>query len=142
VLIPRRDTIYERLCALAKAAHTNDLSLNPLSALDWELAALVSKLNRHPMCWLLQWAIVKTRRPWWDRLLLIAAALLFAVVGGGLMLLVTGELGTPLRWVGVGIGWMSTVGLFYLGSRRLEEWQLKQDIEKCRAARLKSLRSW
>jgi hypothetical protein len=94
------------------------------------------------MCWLLQWAGVKTRRLWWDRLLLIAAALLFAVVGGGLMLLVTGEQGTPLRWVGVGIGWMTIIGLFYLGPRRLEEWQLKQDIEKCRAARLKSLRPW
>jgi len=44
VLLPR-DTAYERLCALAKAAHHIDLRLNPASAIDWEFAAAVSKLN-------------------------------------------------------------------------------------------------
>ena len=69
-----RDTSYERLCSLAKAAHHSDLELNPGSH-DWEFAFNVSKLNRHPMCWLLQWPGVKQRRPWWDRWLLIIAAL-------------------------------------------------------------------
>ncbi len=43
-----RDTTYERLCALAKAAHQSDLELNPGSH-DWEFAFNVSKLSRHPM---------------------------------------------------------------------------------------------
>ncbi len=72
-----RDFIYERVCAVAKAAHNNDLRLNPASAPDWEFAAAVSKFNSHPMSWLLDWAGVKLRRPWWDRWLLVAAALLF-----------------------------------------------------------------
>src|ERR1700682_178092 len=45
VLVPR-DTTYERLCAVAKAAYHNDLRLNPASDLDWDLAAAVSKLHR------------------------------------------------------------------------------------------------
>ena len=65
-----RDTTYERLCALAKTAYRSDLELNPGSH-DWEFAFNVTKLSRHPMCWLLQWAGVKQRRPWWDRWLLI-----------------------------------------------------------------------
>jgi hypothetical protein len=69
-----RDTNYERLCAAAKAAYRSDRELNPAS-LDWQFAFDVSKLNRHPMNWLLQWAGVKQRRPWWDRWLLVCAAL-------------------------------------------------------------------
>ena len=48
LLLPR-DTEYERLCGLAKAAHRNDLRLNPALALDWSFAAAVSKLNGHAM---------------------------------------------------------------------------------------------
>jgi hypothetical protein len=41
-----RDTTYERVCAVAKAAHHHDLRLNPESALDWEFAAAVHILCR------------------------------------------------------------------------------------------------
>ena len=71
-----RDVTYERLCALAKAAYRTDREMDPRSQ-EWEFAFNVSKLNRHPMAWLLQWAGVKQRRPWWDGWLLVAAALLF-----------------------------------------------------------------
>ena len=75
LLLPR-DIEYERLCGLAKAAHRNDLRLNPALVIDWDFAAAVSKLNGHPMSWLQQWAGVKVRRPLWDFWLLISAALL------------------------------------------------------------------
>ncbi len=81
VFVPR-DTVYERLVALAKAAYRNDIRLNAALALDWEFALAVTKLNRHPMSWLLDWAGLRVRRPWWDRFLLIAVALvlIFSVV--------------------------------------------------------------
>jgi hypothetical protein len=75
-----RDTAYQRLCATARAAHRNDIRLIPAPALDWEFAAAVSKLNRHPMAWLLDWAGVKIRKPWWDKWLLLFAALLFIAI--------------------------------------------------------------
>ena len=50
-----RDTTYERLCALAKAARRSDVAENP-ALLDWDFAFSVTKLNNHPMYWLLQWA--------------------------------------------------------------------------------------
>ena len=61
--------------------------MNPGSP-EWEFAFNVSKLNRHPMVWLLQWAGVKQRRPWWDRWLLFAASLLFVIATIPLMLVV------------------------------------------------------
>ena len=82
-----RDETYERLCVLAKAARRNDLRLNPAS-LDWDFAFAVAKLSQHPLCWLLQWAGVKQRRPWWDRWLLILAALLFIAASVSLMVVV------------------------------------------------------
>jgi hypothetical protein len=120
VLVPR-DTGYERLCALAKAARRNDLRLNPALALDWDFAAAVSKLNAHPMSWLLQWAGVKGRRPLWDGWLLIAAAQLAGT-----------EPWTPFQRAGVGAVFIAILVLLYFASRRSEEWQLKQNIERCR----------
>jgi hypothetical protein len=58
VLIPR-DAAFERLWAVAGAAHNSDARLNPASTLDWEFAVAVLKLNRHPMSWLLRWASMK-----------------------------------------------------------------------------------
>lgn len=75
---------------LAKAAHLNDLELNPRSH-DWEFAFNVLKLNHHPMCWLLQWAGVKLRRPWWHRWLLMIAALVFIISTTCLMLVVMNQ---------------------------------------------------
>jgi hypothetical protein len=131
LLVPR-DTAYERLCAIAKNAYHNDLRVNPASALDWEFAAAVSKLNRHPMSWLLHWASVKERRPWWDRWLLIAAALLFIFFVVVLMLLAGNEPWTRFKWTGIGAGYIGMLVLLHFASRRIEEWQLKQTIERCR----------
>jgi hypothetical protein len=127
-----RDAAYERVCAVAKLAHHNDLRLNPASALDWEFAAAVTKLNRHPMSWLLQWAGVKVHRPWWDRWLLIAVALLFIFSVTTVALLMGSEPWTPFQWAGVGAVYIGVLVLLYFASRRIEEWQLIQNIERCR----------
>jgi hypothetical protein len=133
VLVPR-DLAYERLCTLAKAAHHNDLRVNPASALDWEFATSVTKLNGHPMSWLLQWAGLKVHRPWWDRPLLVGASLLFTLFLMALMLFGEIETGTRVRWVVVGVGYIVMLLLVFFASRHIEEWQLKQIIEKCRRA--------
>jgi hypothetical protein len=133
VLVPR-DTAYERLCTLAKTARQNDLVVNPSLAADWEFAAAVSKLYRHPMSWLLQWAGVKVRRPWWDRLLLIATALLFIFCIATLALLSGNAPWTPLQWINIGAGYIGVLVLLYFVSKQLEEWQLKKTIERCRRA--------
>src|SRR5437879_12406509 len=121
-----RDTLYERLCALAKAAHRGDVELNPGSQ-EWEFAFNVSKLNRHPMCWLLQWAGVKQRRPWWDRWLLVAASLLFIVATIPLMLLVIDRGWVLWRWAVAGIGCIGLMLFMRFVSRRIEERQLDQN---------------
>jgi len=128
-----RDTTYERLCALAKTAHSNDRELNPGSS-DWEFAFNVLKLNRHPICWVLQWAGVKQRRPWWDRWLLIAAALLFVVLTLTLMLLVIRQTWSLWRGIVVICGYITIMLMAYLASRRVEERQLCQNIERCRSS--------
>jgi hypothetical protein len=127
-----RDSTYKRFCALAKAAHRSDLELNPGSH-DWEFAFNVSKLSRHPMCWLLQWAGVKQRRPWWDRWILTIAALLAVISTLVLMLLVINEPWALWRWTAVVAGFLSIVLLMYFVSRRIEERQLGQNIERCRS---------
>jgi hypothetical protein len=131
VLVPR-DLGYERLCALARAAHDGDVRSNPEAETDWKFAAAVLKLNRHPMIWLLEWAGVKVRRPWWDRWLLVAGALVLILTSVFLMLLAGSE---PWRWfqlAWVGGGYIVVIGLLYLASRRLEEWQLMQTINDIR----------
>jgi hypothetical protein len=128
-----RDVTYERLCALAKAAYRSDREMNPGSQ-EWEFAFNVSKLNRHPVCWLLQWAGVKQRRPWWDRWLLAAASLLFVVATIPLMLLVIDRGWVLWRWAIVGAGYIGLLLLVRFVSQRIEERQLEQNIEKCRGA--------
>jgi hypothetical protein len=127
-----RDTLYERLCALAKAAHRSDVELNPGSQ-EWEFAFNVSKLNRHPMCWLLQWAGVKQRRPWWDRWLLVAASLLFIIATISLMLLVIDRGWVLWRGAVAGIGYIGLMLFMRIASRRIEERQLEQNIERFRS---------
>src|SRR5258705_8830561 len=51
-----RDVAFERLIALARDARRNDLQATPASDAEWKIAFIVSKLNRHPMSWLLVWA--------------------------------------------------------------------------------------
>jgi hypothetical protein len=131
MLVPR-DTTYERLIALARDARNNDLRVNPAADLEWKCAVAVSKLNRHPLSWLLHWAGMKEHRPWWDRPLLVGTSLVFTLLMMALMLFGEIETGTRLRWAGVGVGYIAMLLLGYFASRYLEEWQLKQTIEKCR----------
>jgi hypothetical protein len=100
----------------------------------WEFAFNVSKLNRHPMAWLLQRAGVKQRRPWWDRWLLVAASLLFVIVTIPLMLVVIDRETVLGRWGIVGAGYIGLLLFVRFVSRRIERRQLEQNIEKCRDA--------
>lgn len=127
---PIRDITYERLCALAKAAHRSELELNPAS-LDWEFALNVCKLNHHPMSRLLLWAGIKERRPWWDRWFLVIAALLLALSSVALILLVLDKQWALWRWGAVVAGYLGVGLLMYL-ARRMGEHQVKQNIERCR----------
>lgn len=128
-----RDRTYERLCVLAKAARHNDIQLDPAS-LDWDFALAVAKFRQHPLSWLLQWAGVKQRRPWWDRGLLIVAALLFIAASVPLMLLVIDRPWSFWRWAVVVAGYTGILLFMYFASRRIERHQLERNIERCRSA--------
>jgi hypothetical protein len=131
-VIHSRDPAYERLCGLAKAARQIDLQLDTSSALDWEFAAAVSKLNRHPISWLLDWAGVKVRRTWWDGCLLLAFSLLLGFSGVGLAFVALIESWKPFAWAAVGSAFLAFVVLLFSVSRRIEMWQVNQRIEACR----------
>lgn len=128
-----RDPTYERLCALAKSARRKDVELNPAS-LDWDFAFAVTKLNHHPLSWLLRWAGVKQRRPWWDRWLLIIAAVLFIAAAIPLMLLVIDRPWAWWRWTIVIAGYVGVVVSMYFAAQRIERRQLERNIERCRSA--------
>ena len=131
VLIPR-DVAFERLCTVARAAHNSDALLNPASTPDWEFAVAVFKLNRHPMSWLLRWAGMKERRPWWDRWLLIVAALLVIFCFAALMLIAGNDPWTRFQWTGIGAAYVAILILLYFASRWIEARQLRQTIERSR----------
>lgn len=124
-----RDTDFERLCALAKTANHHDLALNPASSCDWEFAAAVFKLNHHPMSWLLNWAGVKERRPWWDGYLLFFTALL---VVSSFVAVTLGAGKAPLtrfQWTEISAAYLVIFILIFSVSRQIEDWQLRQTIE-------------
>jgi hypothetical protein len=128
VSIPR-DLAYECLIALAREARRNDRQANPASAVEWKLAYVVSKLNRHPMAWLLEWAGMKEPKPWWDRPVLVVSALL--VTGTAVALLVSAEIAGrgPWLWIGVGIAPISMLGVLWLLSRRMQDRHLRGRVE-------------
>lgn len=108
------------------------MKLNP-SSREWQFAFNVSKLNPHPMCWLLQWAGVKQRRSWSDRFLLILSGLLLVF---STVFLTVFAMVDPLafwRWGLVLIGMGLTIFTFFT-ARRIEERQLKRNIEECRSS--------
>jgi hypothetical protein len=114
-----RDRAFERLCALARDARNGDVRMAPTSALDWEFAAAVSRLNHHPMAWLLHWAGVKVRRPWWDRWLLVVAALLVIFSSAGLMLLAGNPPSTPFQWVGFAAAYIAVLLPIYFALAKI-----------------------
>jgi hypothetical protein len=129
-----RDVAYERLIALVRDARRNDLRVNPSSDVEWKIAFVISKITRHPMSWVLAWAGMKERTPWWDRAGLVAGALLFT--GGILALVIFAEAGggTPLRWIAAGAAYIVMLLFLWRASRRIEVWQLRRSLEKYHGA--------
>ncbi len=128
-----RNFDYERLCALAKAAYLSDRQANPAS-LDWEFAFAVFTLNRHPMWGILKLAGMKPRRPLSDQLLLVFASLVFVVAT--ISTLLGAEIHAWPRFVRLAVFLAdgAIILLAYSASRRIEQRQSEQDIERCRTA--------
>jgi hypothetical protein len=125
-----RDLAFERLCALAKAAYRQDLQLDPNDG-NWQFAKAVTELHRHPMAWLLGWAGIKRRRPWWDGCLLIAAAMI-SICLWMIFLFVGTEARMPFRWVIAVIGCAAVVAAMHSGTRSMERSQLRRTIDRSR----------
>jgi hypothetical protein len=126
-----RDVAYERLIALARHARRDD-SQNPASDAEWKIAFIVAKLNRHPMSWLLAWAGMKERTPWWDRAGLIATALLLTGILLALAIFVDVGGGTQLRWIASCAVYVALLLVLWRVSRCIEVWQLRRALEKYR----------
>lgn len=129
-----RDVAYERLIALAKEARQQDVRIDPMSDREWRYWAAVCKLNRHPMSWLLRWSGIREQRPWWDRSLLIISAALLVFFFGALIFLGILQTWTRLAWIAGGLGYFVVVVLLYFGSRHIEEWELRREVDKYRLA--------
>ena len=132
VLLPR-DLAYERPCALAKSARKLDSGENPGFSTTWDFAAAVARLNGHPISWLLHWAGAKPPRPWWDRWVLILAGLLVILP---VLLLPVFKQDEPShsQWAIMGVVYLVSLLVLVWASKRIEGWQLKQEIERCRRA--------
>jgi peptidoglycan/LPS O-acetylase OafA/YrhL len=84
------------------------------------------------MSWLLRWAGMKERRPWWDRWLLIAAAMLVVFCFAAMMLIAGNDPWTRFQWTGIGAGYIAILIVLHFASGRIEKRLLKQTIERCR----------
>jgi hypothetical protein len=129
-LVVPRDLAFERLCALVKTAHTQDLQLDPNDR-NWQLAKAVTELHRHPMAWLLGWSGIKIQRPWWDGFLLIVTALVSISVWMALMF-VGFETEIPFHWLIAAIGCAALVTAMGFGTRWMSQSLLRRAIERCR----------
>jgi hypothetical protein len=135
-----RDFRFERLCNLAREAHSHDLRTRPDGAREWEFAAAVLQLRRHPMSWLLKWAHIRTvkRASRWDRLLLVATAafvvVLFLLGAFAVSALTDGQrdIWKWTLWVVGGCIYGVLITLLYFAVQRLEARQQEQHIEKYR----------
>lgn len=135
-----RDFRFERLCKLARDAHLHDLQTRPNTVRQWEFAAAVLELERHPMSWLLKWTGIRTRKraALWDRLLLVTTAALvvalFVLGAFALSALTEGqrEFWKWIVWIVGGCVYGTFMTLLYFGVRRLEACQREQDVEKYR----------
>lgn len=130
-----RDRPYEKLCATAKNARLRDLREDPENSADWEFAIAVAKLNRHPMSWLLQWAGAKIKRPWWDQWLLFSVGLLPVMSILTLFVLAGDRPWSRIRWDAILFAYVAIFVFMYYVLRRMEDWQLRWQIERCRRTR-------
>jgi hypothetical protein len=135
-----RDFRFERLCKLAKDAHSRDIQARPDAAREWEFASAVLEFHRHPMSWLLGWAGIRAgKRPArWDLLLLVATAtfvvVLFLVGVLALSIVTDGqkEVWKWTLWVVGACVYSTIITLLYFAVKRLEARQRERNIELCR----------
>lgn len=135
-----RDLGFERLCNLAKDAHSNDLRTRPHGAREWYFACAVLQANRHPLSRLLQWVGIRTvkRHARWDRLLLVGTGTLVVavfVLGALALSVFTDGMEDVRKWMLLVVGGCVYGGfltLLYFGVRRVESKQQEQNIETCR----------
>jgi hypothetical protein len=127
-----RDLAYEKLIALAKEARQHDVRVESMSDHRWRYAATVCKLNKHPMSWLLQWSGIKEQKPWLDGSLLIISATFLVFCFVAIIFLGIVETWTRLGWIAGGLGYFVMVLLLFFGSRHIEEWKLRREVEKYR----------
>lgn len=132
IQIPTRDIAYEKLCNVAKSAYDFDRNAGSAFTTNWEFAASVTKLNHHPAAWLLDWAGVKYRKPWWDQLVLLGFSCLVIAAGGGLILLFELQLLTKSIWAATATSCVILLVLLFRATGRIEAWELRQSIESCR----------
>ena len=132
IQVPTRDIPYEKLCKVAKSAYDFDRNAGAAFTTNWEFAASVTKLNHHPAAWLLDWAGVKYRKPWWDQLVLLAFACLVIAAGGGLMLLFELQLLTKSIWAIIAALCVILLVLLFRATGRIEDWELRRSVESCR----------
>jgi hypothetical protein len=131
---PARDTNYERLCALAKAAF-GEASEQDSERLKWEFASAVFLFHNDPMWSVLYYAGVKNQRPGWDFVLLVFwAALLIAVLMAIVFALdLYSEHWIAMKW---GVLCLTVIAMGFLtrwGVRRTERRRFEHEIERCRA---------
>jgi hypothetical protein len=135
-----RDLRFDRLCKLASDAHSHDLQTRPGGVHEWEFAAAVLQLHRHPMSWLLGWAGIRAaKRPArWDRLLLVATAtfvVVLSLVGAFTLSALTDGQNNVWKWtlwIAGGCVYGVVMTLLYFAVRRLESRQQERDIERSR----------
>ncbi len=131
-LVTPRELDYEELCTLSKDAYQQDIQLNPVDK-NWLFAKAVTEFHEHPMSWVLGWAGVKLRRPWWDRCLLILAAIASIIICVVLMsFAIDGHLW--FRWAVFAGGMAVLIALMRSGTRWMVHSQLSRAIERYRQA--------
>ncbi|MCU1303762.1 MAG: hypothetical protein JWQ87_4046 [Candidatus Sulfotelmatobacter sp.] len=138
-----RDLRFERLCKLAKLARLDDLQSSPDAAREWEFAAAVLELHRHPMSWLLNWAGIPIgKRPARLDLLFLVATAAFVVVLFLVGVLALSDLTDGKKEIWKWTSWLvgacvygTIITFLYFAVRRVEVWQRERNIEKCRGDR-------
>jgi hypothetical protein len=142
ITLPTRDHSFERLCALAGDAHKHDLDSRANAAREWKFALAVLQLNRHPMAWLLEWAM-KRLKARLDGCLLVSTALLVVALAIAMIVLAARIEPNTYAWksalvIAGGAAFFGIVVSLYLLTQGLEQWQLKKIVEESRSGRMEN----
>jgi hypothetical protein len=135
-----QDLQFEKLCKLARHAHSHDLQTRAEAVHEWEFAAAVLQLHHHPMSWLLGWADIRAaKRPQLqDSVLLVATGCFVVIVfllGVLALLVLTGGQNTVWKWtlwVTGGCVYGALMTLVYFAVRRHEARQQERDVARYR----------